>query len=149
MGRFAELLAHEGVVEDLALRSRFGFLAVPGGHLEVGTDVVAAAPAAEAGASLYAVRQPEGLRWHVPSIEVTPEESPALAAFLDHVDVAVALHGYGRDDMWTTLLAGGGNRPSPTTWPSTCAPRSPTATSWSTSSTPSRRSCAGCTGPTR
>ncbi len=110
MGRFAELLAHEGVVEDLALRSRFGFLAFHGGNLEVGTDVVAALAAAEAGASLYAVRQPDGLRWHVPSIEVTPEESPDLAAFLGHVDVAVALHGYGRDDMWTTVLAGGGNR---------------------------------------
>ena len=47
----------------------------------------------------------------MPSIEVTPDESPDLAAFLDHVDVAVALHGYGRDDMWTTVLAGGGNRP--------------------------------------
>lgn len=110
MGRFAELLAHDGVVEDLELRSRFGFLAFHGGNLEVGTDVVAALAAAEAGASLYAVRQPEGLRWHVPSIEVTPDESPALAAFLDHVEVAIALHGYGRDDMWTTVLAGGGHR---------------------------------------
>jgi phage replication-related protein YjqB (UPF0714/DUF867 family) len=110
-GRFAELLAHDGVAEDLELRSRFGFLAFHGGNLEVGTDVVAAQAAAGAGASLYAVRQPDGLRWHVPSIEVTPDESPALAAFLAHVDVAVALHGYGRDDMWTTLLAGGGNRP--------------------------------------
>jgi phage replication-related protein YjqB (UPF0714/DUF867 family) len=110
-GRFAELLAHDGVAEDLELRSRFGFLAFHGGNLEVGTDVVAAQAAAGAGASLYAVRQPDGLRWHVPSIEVTPDESPALAAFLAHVDVAVALHGYGRTDMWTTLLAGGGNRP--------------------------------------
>jgi phage replication-related protein YjqB (UPF0714/DUF867 family) len=111
MGRFAELLAHDGVAEDLELRSRFGFLAFHGGNLEVGTDVVATQAAAAAGASLYAVRQPDGLRWHVPSIEVTPDESPALAAFLAHVDVAIALHGYGRDDMWTTLLAGGGNRP--------------------------------------
>jgi phage replication-related protein YjqB (UPF0714/DUF867 family) len=56
------------------------------------------------------VRQPDGLRWHVPSIEVTPDESPALAAFLDHVDVAVALHGYGREGMWTRLLLGGRHR---------------------------------------
>jgi phage replication-related protein YjqB (UPF0714/DUF867 family) len=110
VGRFAELLAHEGVVEDLELRSRFGFMAFHGGNLEVGTDVVAALAADQAGASLYAVRQPVGLRWHVPSIEVTPDESPALAAFLDHVEVAVALHGFGRDGMWTTVLAGGGNR---------------------------------------
>ncbi len=110
MGRFAELLAHEGVEEDLELRSRFGFLAFHGGNLEVGTDVVAARAAEAAGASLYAVRQPDGLRWHVPSIEVTPDESDSLGAFLDHVDVAVALHGYGREGMWTTVLLGGSHR---------------------------------------
>jgi phage replication-related protein YjqB (UPF0714/DUF867 family) len=43
-------------------------------------------------------------------VEVTPADSPALAAFLDHVQVTVALHGYGREGLWTTLLAGGGNR---------------------------------------
>ena len=110
MGRFAELLAHDGVQEDLELRSRFGFLAFHGGNLEVGTDVVAARAAEASGASLYAVRQPDGLRWHVPSIEVTPDESDSLGAFLDHVDVTVALHGYGREGMWTTLLLGGGHR---------------------------------------
>lgn len=110
MGRFAELLAHEGVEEDLELRSPFGFLAFHGGNLEAGTDVVAAAAAEQAGASLYAVRQPDGLRWHLPSVEVTPDDSPALAAFLDHVEVAVALHGYGRDGWWTRLLLGGRNR---------------------------------------
>lgn len=111
MGRFAELLAHDGVEEDLELRSTFGFLAFHGGTLEVGTDLVAARAAELAGASLYAVRQPAGLRWHVPSTEFTPDDSPALAAFLDHVDVTVALHGYGRDGMWTTMLLGGRNRP--------------------------------------
>lgn len=110
MGRFAELLAHPGVEEDLELRSSFGFLAFHGGNLEVGTDVVATRAAEAAGASLYAVRQPDGLRWHVPSIEVTPDDSPALAAFLDHVEVGIALHGYGRDGMWTRLLLGGGHR---------------------------------------
>ncbi len=110
MGRFAELLAHEGVQEELALRSRFGFLAFHGGNLEAGTDEVAAQAAAAAGASLYAVRQPVGLRWHIPSIEVVPEDSPALAEFLGHVDVGVALHGYGRDGWWTRLLLGGRNR---------------------------------------
>jgi len=111
MGRFADLLAHDGVEEDLELRSTFGFMAFHGGNLEEGTDLVAAAAAAAAGASLYAVRQPPSLRWHVPSIEVTPEDSPTLARFLDHVDVAVAVHGYGRAGLWTTLLLGGRNRP--------------------------------------
>lgn len=110
MGRFAELLAHEGVEEDLMLRSSFGFMAFHGGNLEEGTDGIATAAAAASGSSLYAVRQPAGLRWHIPSVEVTADDSPALARFLDHVDVAVAIHGYGRAGMWTTLLVGGGNR---------------------------------------
>jgi phage replication-related protein YjqB (UPF0714/DUF867 family) len=33
-----------------------------------------------------------------------------LAAFIDHVDVAVAVHGYGAEGYWTTLLLGGRNR---------------------------------------
>jgi phage replication-related protein YjqB (UPF0714/DUF867 family) len=110
VGRFAELLAHDGVEEDLELRSGFGFMAFHGGNLEEGTDLVASAAAAAAGASLYAVRQPPSLRWHLPSIEVTRDDSAALAAFLDHVDVAVAVHGFGRADLWTTLLLGGTNR---------------------------------------
>jgi phage replication-related protein YjqB (UPF0714/DUF867 family) len=111
VGRFADLLAHDGVEEDLELRSGFGLMAFHGGNLEEGTDLIAAAVAEQAGASLYAVRQPASLRWHVPSIEVGPSDSPALAAFLDHVDVAVAVHGYGRDGLWTTLLLGGRHRP--------------------------------------
>jgi phage replication-related protein YjqB (UPF0714/DUF867 family) len=30
--------------------------------------------------------------------------------FLAHVDVAVAVHGYGAEGFWTTLLLGGSNR---------------------------------------
>ncbi|MGQ0830893.1 MAG: poly-gamma-glutamate hydrolase family protein [Microthrixaceae bacterium] len=111
MGRFAELLAHDGVEEEVTLRSTFGFMAFHGGNLEEGTDGIAAAAAEASGASLYAVRQPVDLRWHIPSVEVTPEDSPALAGFLEHVEVAVAIHGYGREGMWTTLLLGGANRP--------------------------------------
>lgn len=110
MGRFADLLDHDGVEEDLVLRGRFGFMAFHGGNLEEGTDVIAAAAAEASGASLYAVRQPVDLRWHIPSVEVVPGDSAALAEFLDHVDVVVAVHGYGRQDMWTTLLLGGRHR---------------------------------------
>ena len=110
MGRFAELLEHDGVEEDLELRSSFGLMAFHGGSLEEGTDVIAAAVAEQTGASLYAVRQPVGLRWHLPSVEIGPADSDALAAFVEHVEVAVAIHGYGRDGMWTTLLLGGRNR---------------------------------------
>jgi phage replication-related protein YjqB (UPF0714/DUF867 family) len=107
---FAELLQQPGVEEVLELRSSFGFLAFHGGSLEEETDTIAAAAAARAGASLYAVLQPAELRWHIPSADVDPAASPALARFLDHVEVAVALHGYGRAGWWTTLLAGGRNR---------------------------------------
>ena len=107
---FAELLAHEGVEELCELRSPFGLMAFHGGNLEHGTDQVALAAASRADASVYAVLQPPGLRWHVPSTAVRPAESDRLAQFIDHVDVAVAVHGYGAEGYWTTLLLGGRNR---------------------------------------
>jgi phage replication-related protein YjqB (UPF0714/DUF867 family) len=106
-----ELLATPGVEEICELRSSFGILAFHGGNLERGTDDIASAAAEAAGASLYVIRQPPDLRWHLPSVEFQPERSPALAAFIGHVDVAIAVHGYGRDGWWTTLLIGGQNRP--------------------------------------
>jgi phage replication-related protein YjqB (UPF0714/DUF867 family) len=109
-GRFAELLAEPGVEEEVSLGSPFGFMAFHGGSLEVGTDAVALGAAAASDASVYVVRQPVGLRWHVPSREFDPASSAALATFLDHVEVAIAVHGYGRAGRWTTLMAGGRNR---------------------------------------
>jgi phage replication-related protein YjqB (UPF0714/DUF867 family) len=114
-GIYGRMLAEPGVVETVELRpgigSRVGVMAFHGGSLEVGTDVVATAAAARAGASLYAVAQPDDLTWHIPSKLVDPGQSPALAAFLDHVDSVVTVHGYGRPDRFTTLLLGGRNRP--------------------------------------
>jgi len=107
---FEELLAHPGVEEVCELRSTFGLMAFHGGNLEKQTDTIAARAAKDAGASLYAVLQPSDLRWHIPSISVQPAASPRLAEFIDHVDVAVAVHGYGREGYWTTLLLGGANR---------------------------------------
>ena len=107
---FEDLLAEPGVEEVLALRSRVGFLAFHGGSLERMTDVVAIDAAERSGASVYAVVQPPGLRWHIRSVDVTPDASPALAAFVDHVDVAIAIHGFGREGFWTSLLLGGRNR---------------------------------------
>src|SRR6187200_1835603 len=94
--RFAAILAHPGVVEHSELRTRVGVMAYHGGSLEQMTDVVAGAVAEQAGASYYAVVQPADLREHVPSTEVRPAASAALARFLDHVDVVVTIHGYGR-----------------------------------------------------
>jgi phage replication-related protein YjqB (UPF0714/DUF867 family) len=107
---FAELLASPGVVQDVELRSSFGVMAFHGGSLERRTDEIARRVADAAGASLYAVALPEDLRWHVPSKYVDPAASPSLAAFVDHVDVAMAVHGYGRDGWWTSILLGGCNR---------------------------------------
>jgi phage replication-related protein YjqB (UPF0714/DUF867 family) len=107
------LLEYPGVEERSVLRSRFGFLALHGG-LEQGTAEIAAQAADASGASLYAVVQPEDLRWHVPSLQFDPEHSDALATFLEHVAVVVSVHGYGglrgSDDRWVTALVGGGNR---------------------------------------
>jgi phage replication-related protein YjqB (UPF0714/DUF867 family) len=103
------LLARPDVRERCELRSRFGFMAFHGG-LEAGTDVLAEAAAERAGASLYTIVQPPDLRWHVPSHRVTPDESQQLGTFLAHVDVVVALHGYGRRDRRAQVLLGGQNR---------------------------------------
>ncbi len=85
-------------------------MAYHGGNLEVGTDRIAAAVARRIGGSSYLVTQPDTLRWHIPSNAFRPDESPALARFLDHVDQVVTIHGYGRRTMFTTVLLGGRNR---------------------------------------
>jgi phage replication-related protein YjqB (UPF0714/DUF867 family) len=105
-----QLLAQPGVSEELDLGSRFGVMAFHGGSLERMTDVIADEIAARSGASRYVVRQPETLRWHIPSKLFDPAGSERLRAFLDHVDVAVAIHGYGREGSFRRILLGGGNR---------------------------------------
>src|SRR4051812_40841374 len=85
-------------------------MAIHGGSLERGTAEVARRAAARTGASLYAVEQPDGLQWHVPSHLYDPAASPSLFAFLNHVDAVVSVHGYGRDGFWTTVLVGGADR---------------------------------------
>jgi phage replication-related protein YjqB (UPF0714/DUF867 family) len=104
-----ELLRQPGVVETTELRSTFGFMAFHGG-LEGGTETVAAQAARRAAASLYLVVQPPSLVWHIPSHFVSPDHSPGLARFLEHVEVAVAVHGYGRKGRPDDLLLGGTNR---------------------------------------
>jgi phage replication-related protein YjqB (UPF0714/DUF867 family) len=106
----SELLSQPGVSEVSQLRSRFGFLAIHGGGLEEMTDVIAERAAEAAGASVYLLRHPDRYPHHVASARFDPTESPRLAEFLDHVDVAVSLHGYGRIGRSTQLLAGGRNR---------------------------------------
>jgi phage replication-related protein YjqB (UPF0714/DUF867 family) len=111
MTPFADLLTAPGVEEVVELRGRFGFMAYHGGALEAMTDVIAAAAAERAGASLYAVIQHDGMREHLASTKVSPAESPRLAAFLAHVDVVITVHGFGQRGLFGSLLLGGGNRP--------------------------------------
>jgi phage replication-related protein YjqB (UPF0714/DUF867 family) len=106
----SELLASPGIIEHSTLRSRFGFLAIHGGGLEQMTDVIAERAAEAAGASVYFVRHPDHYPHHLPSALYRAQESDRLAEFLDHVEVAVSLHGYGRFGRSTQLLAGGRNR---------------------------------------
>jgi phage replication-related protein YjqB (UPF0714/DUF867 family) len=106
----SELLAEPGVTETSVLRSPFGFLAIHGGGLEQMTDVIAERAADAAGASVYLIRHPDRYPHHLPSARFRAEGSARLAEFLDHVEVAVSLHGYGRLGRSTQLLAGGGNR---------------------------------------
>jgi phage replication-related protein YjqB (UPF0714/DUF867 family) len=106
----SSLLSEPGVVEFSALRSRFGFLAIHGGGLEQMTDAIAERAAEATGASVYVLRHPDRYPHHLPSARFDPDESARLAEFLDHVDVAVSLHGYGRIGRGTELLAGGRNR---------------------------------------
>src|SRR5260370_951647 len=105
-----ELPAVRGIVEDATLRSRFGFPAIHGGGLEQMTDVIAERAAEAVGASVYVLRHPDHYPHHLPSALYRAKESEQLAEFLDHVEVAVSLHGYGRIRRSTELLAGGRNR---------------------------------------
>ncbi|MCP4435120.1 MAG: hypothetical protein GY812_06405 [Actinomycetia bacterium] len=108
-----ELLGSRGVEEHLELRSPVGFMALHGG-LEATTYEIAHEASRRSDSSLYAVVQPDDLTWHVPSHRFDPAESERLAAFCDHVEVAISVHGYGgvreHPNRWLTIAVGGGGR---------------------------------------
>lgn len=106
---FDRLLMCGGVEERVVLGSRLGFLALHGG-IEPGTEGIALAAARSAGASAYVVTQPRSLGWHISSHHIDPRRVPGLAAFLDHVDVAVSVHGYFRPEQTDAILVGGAAR---------------------------------------
>jgi phage replication-related protein YjqB (UPF0714/DUF867 family) len=95
----AELLALPGVREECLLRSSVGFLALHGGSQDRGTEQIAKRAAEQAGASYYAIVQPSALRVHLTSRLHDPDDSAQLRAFLEHVDVAISVHGFGRDSF--------------------------------------------------
>jgi phage replication-related protein YjqB (UPF0714/DUF867 family) len=93
----AELLTLPGVREECVLRSAVGFLALHGGSQDRGTHEIASRAADRAGASYYAIVQPGSLRVHLTSRRHDPDHSEHLRAFLGHVDIAISVHGFGRD----------------------------------------------------
>jgi phage replication-related protein YjqB (UPF0714/DUF867 family) len=93
----AELLSMPGIREECILRSTVGFMALHGGSQDRGTEQIAGLAAEQADASYYAIVQPSGLRIHLTSRLHDPEHSEQLQAFLEHVDVAISIHGFGRD----------------------------------------------------
>ena len=98
----AELLAIPGMREECILRSNVGFMALHAGSQDRGTEQIARRAAQRAGASYYAIVHPPGLRVHLTSRLHDPDHSAHLRAFLRHVDVAISVHGFGRDgfSLW-------------------------------------------------
>ncbi len=94
-----ELLAVPGVTEECILRpdSKVGIMALHGGSQDRGTHHIARLTAEQSGSSIYAIIQPADIRIHLTSRLHEPVHSPALQGFLDHVEIAVSVHGFGRD----------------------------------------------------
>jgi phage replication-related protein YjqB (UPF0714/DUF867 family) len=93
----ADLLTLPGVTEECVLRSAVGFMALHGGSQDRGTDHIARRAAEASGASYYAIVQPNGLRVHLTSRLHNPDQSANMRAFLDHVEIVISVHGFGRD----------------------------------------------------
>lgn len=104
----AELLALPGVTETCVLRSAVGFMALHGGSQDRGTDEIARRAAERSGASYYAIVQPCNLRVHLTSRHHDPRQSPKLTAFLEHVEIAISVHGFGREGFVVGIDAAGG-----------------------------------------
>ncbi len=86
-------------------------MAYHGGALEEMTDQIAGAAAERSGASYYAVTQPaEPEPLHIASARIDPAASAALEGFIDHVDLAITIHGFGRRGHFSSILIGGSNR---------------------------------------
>ncbi len=106
----SELLTYDGVTEECVLRSRFGLMAFHGGALEEMTDTIAREVAERCNASFYGIQLPDNLEWHIASQRITADQSPVLAEFLQHVEIVITVHGFGKQGFFTSLLLGGRNR---------------------------------------
>jgi phage replication-related protein YjqB (UPF0714/DUF867 family) len=104
----AELLSLPGVEEECVLRSAVGFMALHGGSQDRGTDQLARRAAELSGASYYAIVQPNGLRVHLTSRLHDPDQSERFLRFLEHVQIAISVHGFGRDGFSLRIDPGRG-----------------------------------------
>lgn len=104
----SELLALPGVTETCVLRSTVGFMALHGGSQDRGTDEIACRAAERSGASYYAIVQPKDLRVHLTSRHHDPGQSHKMSTFLRHVEIAISVHGFGRDGFELGVDAAGG-----------------------------------------
>jgi phage replication-related protein YjqB (UPF0714/DUF867 family) len=111
--RFADVLARPGVTETLVLRGDVGLIAPHGSSMEDGTERLAAEVAERCDASLYAVTYPgtwdEARALHVNCSSIEPDATPALAKFMDHCRVLLAVHGFTREHLRHAALVGGRN----------------------------------------
>ena len=104
----ADLLSWPGVQEICELRSPVGLMALHGGSQDRGTHEMASRAAEQTGASYYAIVQPRGLRFHLTSRRHNPDDSDRLRAFLRHVEIAISVHGIGREGFALTADPVGG-----------------------------------------
>ena len=105
-----KLLEREDVNEELELRSSFGFMAYHGGSLEKATDVIAREAAERSNSSYYGLIQSDDDPVHFASTQLLEEKSHLLQLFLDHIQIVVTIHGYGREHLFYSVLLGGRNR---------------------------------------
>ena len=98
------------IKEELAIRSTSGFMSYHGGTLEKATDVIAREAAEISGSSYYGLVQTSEDPIHFPSTEMMNEQSDKLLTFLNHVQIVITVHGYGREHLFHSILLGGHNR---------------------------------------